>query len=85
MLVNLTDVFVNEGKVQNISVEYEPNEFVSQLGQFVIKQKNPIELKLSNIGRSKALVEGKANLTFAFTCDRCLRDVDYTFDLSFEI
>ena len=83
MLVNLTDVFVNEGKVQNISVEYEPNEFVSQLGQFVIKQKNPIELKLSNIGRSKALVEGKANLTFAFTCDRCLRDVDYTFDLSF--
>ena len=85
MLVNLTDVFVNEGKVQNISVEYEPNEFVSQLGQFVIKQKNPIELKLSNIGWSKALVEGKANLTFAFTCDRCLRDVDYTFDLSFEI
>jgi uncharacterized protein len=30
------------------------------------------------------LVEGSARLVFAFVCDRCLRDVDYTFDLSFE-
>lgn len=85
MLVNLTDVFINEGRVQNLNVEYEPNEFVCQLGTFAIKAKNPVELKLSNIGQSKALVEGNANLTFALSCDRCLRDVDYTFDLSFEV
>lgn len=83
MVVNLTDVFTNEGRVQELTVSYEPDIFTSQLGSFQIKDKKPVALKLSNIGQSKALVEGHAELTFVFACDRCLRDVDYTFDLSF--
>ena len=83
MLVNLTDVFTNEGQVQELTVSYDTDTFTNQLGTFSIKEKSPVALKLSNIGQSKALVEGNVKLTFAFSCDRCLRDVDYTFDLSF--
>jgi uncharacterized protein len=84
MLVNLTDVFTNEGQVQELTVSYEADTYTNQLGTFEIKDKSPVTLKLSNIGQSRALVKGNARLTFAFVCDRCLRDVDYTFDLSFD-
>lgn len=84
MLVNLTDVFTNEGQVQELTVSYDADTFTNQLGTFSIKEKSPVALKLSNIGQSKALVEGNVKLTFALACDRCLRDVDYTFDLSFD-
>ena len=84
MLVNLTDVFTNEGQVQELDVPYEADTFTSQLGTFLIREKSPVALKLSNIGQSKVLVQGKARFVFALACDRCLRDVDYTFDLSFD-
>lgn len=85
MLVNLTDVFSNESKVLELTIPYEAEAFTSQLGTFPIKEKSPVTLKLSNIGQSKALAEGSAKLTFVFACDRCLQDVDYTFDLAFEL
>lgn len=84
MLVNLTDVFTNEGQVQELDVPYDTDAVTNQFGTFRIKEKSPAALKLSNIGQSKALVQGKIKLIFALACDRCLRDVDYTFDLSFE-
>lgn len=85
MLVNLTDVFTNEGQMQELTVPYEPETFTCQLGTFSIKDKTPVALKLSNAGQSKANVEGNVKLTFGMECGRCLRDVDYTFDLSFSV
>ncbi len=83
MLVNLTDVFTNEGQVQELNVSYDADSFTNQFGTFSIKEKSPVALKLSNMGQSKALVEGSVKLIFILPCDRCLRDVIYTFDLSF--
>ena len=53
MLVNLTDVFTNEGQVQELTVSYEADMFSSLSGTFPIREKSPIVLKLSNIGQSK--------------------------------
>ena len=58
MLVNLTDVFTNEGQVQELTVSYDADGLTNQLGTFSIKEKSPVELKLTNIGQSKVLVEG---------------------------
>lgn len=85
MLVNLTDVFTNEGQVQELAVPYEADTFAGRFDTFLIREKSPVALRLSNIGQSKALVQGKARFTFLLACDRCLRDVDYTFDLSFDM
>ncbi|MFG6320928.1 MAG: DUF177 domain-containing protein [Lachnospiraceae bacterium] len=84
MLVNLTDVFTNEGQVQELAASYDADTFTNQYGTFSIKEKSPVVLKLSNIGRSRVLVQGTVHITFALACDRCLQDVDYTFDLSFD-
>lgn len=83
MVVNLTDVFMNEAREQEWELSYEPDTYSSRLGNFPIKDKSPVQLKASNIGQSKALVECSVKLTLAFKCDRCLDEVDNTFDLSF--
>ena len=83
MLVNLTDVFLNEGKVLEQSIPYEKDEFCLAIGKFRIKEASKVSLKLSNLGPSKALIEGNASITVAMQCDRCLQDVDHTFDLTF--
>ncbi|MBQ7943151.1 MAG: DUF177 domain-containing protein [Lachnospiraceae bacterium] len=85
MLVNLTDVFTNEGKVINKEIPFEYEEYSCQMGTFTVKDKSPIVLTLSNIGQSKAMVEGTLKLVLGMSCDRCLQDVDYTFDLSFSV
>lgn len=81
MIVNLTDVFLNEGKVLETEVSYEKDDFCYQGENFHIIEKTPVKLKLSNIGQSKALVEGQVSFKMTMSCDRCLKDVDYTFDL----
>ena len=55
MLVNLTDVFTNEGQVQELEVPYDADAFTNHFGTFQIREKSPVALRLSNIGRSKAL------------------------------
>ena len=82
MLVNLTDVFVNEGKVENLEVVFGKDVFESPIGNFEITEKTPVSLTLTNLGQSKALIEGHVKLTMAMQCARCLKDVSYTFDLS---
>lgn len=83
MLVNLTDVFLNEGQKQEWELSYGSDTFANKLGSFSIKEKSPVYLCASNNGESKAVVDCSVKLTFVLPCDRCLDDVDYTLDLSF--
>ena len=46
MKVNLTDVFLNEGKILALEVPYEKEVFESQVGSFTIKEKTPVKLKI---------------------------------------
>ena len=85
MLVNLSDVFTNDGCVQELEALYEADNYTSRIGTFPIKEKGPVRLRVSNLGQSKALVEGSAKLMFVLACDRCLNDVIYPFDLSFQL
>ena len=83
MLVNLTDVFTNEGQVQTLEVPYDADTFCAPFGTFSIIDKMPVSLKLTNMGQSKVLVEGNASLRLLLACDRCLKDVPHKFEISF--
>ena len=48
MLVNLTDVFINEGQVQELAVPYEADTFAGRFDTFLIREKGPVALRLSN-------------------------------------
>lgn len=85
MLVNLTEVFTNDGCVQELDVPYEADCFVSPFGTFPVREKSPVTLRLSHLGASKALAEGSVKLTLVLACDRCLSNVEYPFDFDFHI
>lgn len=75
MLMNLTDVFSLEGKDIEEYLSLEADE-VSYMGNaYPITEKEPVCVKCSNIGKGKALVNGKVSLTLRIPCDRCLKEV----------
>lgn len=84
MLVNLSDVFSSEGKVATVAAELEMTSFKSKLGEFSITRKSPVTLVLTNIGVSKARIEGNVELVFETSCDRCLAEVPTILNLEFE-
>ena len=76
MLVNLTDVFISEGKVMEIPYEISEEYFLYQSQKFFILQKDPIYLKVVGLGSGKAEISAGICLTIRINCDRCLKSVE---------
>ncbi len=87
MLINLTDVLTSEGKVMKEQVEPEFTEITCKSGIYRVESKTPLSLTLTNIGKNKALIEGRAELVFSMQCDRCLKPVSQKvmFDIAREV
>ena len=83
MLINLTDVLTSESKVTEMQAETELTELQCRMGTFLIKEKTPLFLTLTNLGVNKASVEGRMELTLAMSCDRCLKPVLQKITLDF--
>ena len=81
MFVNLTDVFTNEGKTVTLQVQTELEHVEIGDAVFPIKDRTPIDLTCTNIGKGKVRITGHADVTFAMSCDRCLKPVDKTIEL----
>ena len=84
MFVNLTDVFTNEGKVVTVQAETELEQIGIGDNVFSVKDKTPVNLTFTNIGKGKARITGDAKITFSMNCDRCLKPVDKTLVLQFD-
>ncbi|MCM1262541.1 MAG: DUF177 domain-containing protein [Butyrivibrio sp.] len=82
MFVNLTDVLSSEDEKLSLQVETDMTE-VSIGGEiFQITGKSPIQLDVTNIGKNKAMIKGRAEFTFSMSCDRCLEPVEETMTLN---
>lgn len=84
MFVNLTDVFTNEGKVVTVQAETELEQIKIGDTVFSVKDKTPVNLTFTNIGKGKVRITGDAGITFSMNCDRCLKPVDKTLVLQFD-
>ena len=84
MFVNLTDVLTKEGKTVTMQAEPELTEVTIGDEVFPVKDKTPVNLTFTNIGKGKAQITGDAKMTFAMNCDRCLKPVDKTLELVFD-
>lgn len=84
MFVNLTDVLTNEGKVITMQAETALEQIEIGGTVFLVKDKTPVDLTFTNIGKGKARIAGNAEITFVMSCDRCLKPVDKTLTLQFD-
>ena len=83
MLVNLTDVFSSEGKVIERECTFERTELPYEGVPYPIQECSPVQLKLTNIGIGKVVVEAALKVKAVLLCDRCLSEVEHEFDLQF--
>ena len=75
MLLNLSDVFKEQGKVLRQTVPVEMDAFQMGGSKYSLTKKSDAEWTISNIEPGRAKIEGKTVLEFQAPCDRCLTDV----------
>ena len=81
MLVNLTDIFSSEQKVECKEITFERDAIQVSGQSYDILTKEPVVLTLKNIGKGKALVKAVTSFTFELACDRCLKPVKYSMEI----
>lgn len=84
MFVNLTDVFTIEGKQVTMQVESELEQITMSGAVFPVKDRSPVNLSFTNIGKGKVRIVGDVKMTFSMNCDRCLKPVEETLMLQFD-
>lgn len=84
MLVNLTDVFSSEHKVEQKEFVPDMDAVVVSGVSYDILKKEPVVLTLKNMGKGKALVQAVTSLELGLTCDRCLKPVKYSMKIETE-
>lgn len=84
MILNLSDVLSEHHKAIHESVPIEMIYFKSEMGDYAITEKTPLELSVEYAGDRKLEVTGKAEITSVAPCDRCLEDVEVKVTLDFK-
>ena len=84
MLVNLTDVFSSEQKVETKEIILELNSISMNGSQYELLNKEPVKLRMRNTGKGKAVVQAATSFTLQLACDRCLKPVEYSMELDVE-
>ncbi|MBP5222052.1 MAG: DUF177 domain-containing protein [Lachnospiraceae bacterium] len=81
MLLNLTEVFKEQGKVVRETVPVEIEHFRLNGTEYPLMQKTDAEWVLTNLEPGRARIEGNVKLIFQAPCDRCLCDVSVQLEL----
>lgn len=84
MLINLSELFSRDGKEKTYTLDIEMNEFEAPDGVYEIVSKEPVELRIRNLGDRKLFMEGKARLSLSIPCGRCLEPVICPFKLDID-
>ena len=84
MLINLSELFSRDGKEKTYKLDIEMKEFEAPDGVYELVSKEPVELRIRNLGERKLFMEGKAKLTLSIPCGRCLEPVICQFELDID-
>ena len=84
MFINLSDVFLSEGRPLEVSCAIEMTEVQNGYETFKIIDKSDVKLTGTHKSRGRAHITGEAYVVMDMFCDRCLKPVPVRIDLSFE-
>lgn len=84
MLINLSELFSRDGKEKNYTLDIEKDAFQTPDGVYEVVSKEPVVLRIRNLGDRKLLMEGKVKFSLSIPCGRCLEPVVCPFDLDID-
>ncbi len=83
MLLNLSELFSVNGKEKTYTLDITMDEFSASEAVYPIVSKDPVILRLQNLGEKKLLLTGTAGVTLEIPCDRCLEPISHCVELEF--
>lgn len=75
MLIQMSEVMNVPNGLKEYTTPIDFDVFELNGVGYPITHKEPVQLRLTNLGGRKILVEAKTKLALAVPCDRCLKDV----------
>lgn len=81
MFINLSDVFLSEGRPLDVECPIEMTEVHNGYERFSILEKSVLKLAGRYVTRGKAHITGEACVVLDMQCDRCLKPVPVKVDL----
>lgn len=81
MLIELSELLSVKDKEEDVCADIEMQRFTSKMCDYEIVDKQPLEVKLRNIGKRRFLLETVIDITLSIPCDRCLADVKHSMNI----
>ena len=87
MKIDVSDILKSINKETKEEVTYDFDSFQSRLGDFPIRSKSPVILRIANQENKKLLIQGTVDLVADIPCGRCLENVPTSihFDIDKEL
>ena len=91
MVIHLSDMLLQDGRVETREVEFEQEVIVFQGVEYKILTKEPVQITFTNKGKKVLEIHAVTKLTVAIPWDRCLNDVvtelvlDFSREVDFKI
>lgn len=84
MVVNLTDIFSSERKMESKEFILDMDTIEVSGVSYDILDKEPVVLTFQNTGKGKVLVHAATSFLLDLSCDRCLKPVKYSMKIETE-
>lgn len=84
MLVDISDVLLNTGKVKKYTIKYGLDSFSYKNGDYRVVSSEPFEIEVVSPDKNKLNIRGQGEIFLAIPCNRCLTDVDTIIDISID-
>ena len=70
MLIDLSDILSVDGKTKELKTPVSMDSFESKLGSFLVVEKQPLDVVITNTGKKVLRIEVKGKVSLALPCDR---------------
>lgn len=84
MLISLSEIMTVKDKEAHISAPIGLKRFEYQGDFYEFVRKEPVELTITNLGNKLVLIKGSTKISLFLFCSRCLKKIEYPFDISFQ-
>ena len=84
MLVSLSEVMNRREETLRMEVETEFSVFERNGVAYPVQKKTPVRLTLVSPSAKRVLVQAEAEYILAASCDRCLKEVELSFEIRYE-
>ncbi len=84
MLISLSEIMNTKEEVVRIKAPIELTEFDYRGMSYEFSKKESVDLIITNLGNRTVMIEGSTKISLVLFCSRCLKEIIYPMEISFQ-